>query len=418
MRERGQMRYRCLVLGGVVAAVVAVAWVPIGGQAPRGGAGTGAATWTPTRTAWGDPDLQGIWRGLEEIPFERPAKYEGRELLTDAEHAALEENRNAKNAERGAGKQENRGFREQPNYNAIVGYSPERIRVSRRTAAIVDPADGLLPPWTLEQVKRYEALEAATAGRGDADWTIDRPPGERCISDFAVPYVNNWGMGLGPGAPNVYHDFEKVIGNPEVNPGGDGISPNASPGGTRRFLQTPGYVVVSEEEGNNYHIISLDGRPHLGAKFQQYQGDQRGHWEGNTLVVETTNVQYFGPVIPSYGSAIHPSGNGETLRVVERYTRVGPDTMEYRVTVDDPAVYTKMWTVMHNLTRDDLYRVSPVPCREGIDDMGTTLYGWRLDEEQAMENAEETRVARKSGFERMKKRALEAANAPSTKSTK
>ena len=417
------MKYRCLVLCGVVAAVVAVAWVPMAGQAPRAAAGTAAATWTPSRTAWGDPDLQGTWRDLEEVPFERPAKYAGREVLTDAEVAALEENRNAKNAERGAGKQENRGFREQPNYNAIVGYSPERLRVSRRTSAIIDPPDGLLPPWTLEQVKRYEAREAATAGRGDADWTIDRPPSERCISDFSVPYVNNWGMGIGAGAPVAYGDFEKIIKNPDVNPGGDGQSPNASAAEPKRILQAPGYVMISEEgEGggktNNYHIIPLDGRPHLGATFQQYQGDARGRWDGNTLVVEYTNIKYFGPVIPSYGSAIYPSGRGDTLRVIERYTRVGPDAMEYRYTVDDPSVYTKMWTAAHNLKRDDLYRVAPVPCREGIDDMGTTLYGWRLDEEQAMENAEETRVARKSGFERMKKRALEAANAPSSKSTK
>ena len=411
------MKYRCLVLCGVLAALVAVAWVPMAGQAQRAAGST--ATWTPARTAWGDPDLQGIWRGGGGGSLERPAKYEGREFLTDAEVAAQEERANAKNAERGAGKQENRGFREQPNYNAIVGYSPERIRVSNRTSAIVDPPDGLLPPWTLEQVKRYEAREAATAGRGDADWTVDRPPGERCISDFSIASVPAWGLGIGSGRADVYGDVEKIRDNPDVNPGGDGVGGGAGGGGTRRILQAPGYVVISEEESNNHHIIPLDGRPHLSAKFQQYQGDQRGHWEGNTLVVETTNIKFFGPVIPSYGSSIYPSESGDTLRVTQRFTRTGPDTMEHRYTVDDPSVYTKVYTVMGDMRRDDTYRISPVPCREGIDDMGTTLFGWRLDEEQAMENAEETRVARKPGFARMKKRALEAAaNAQSPKSNK
>src|SRR5207244_2672055 len=102
---------------------------------------------------------------------------------------------------------------------------------------------------------------------------------------------------------------------------------------------------------------------------------------GNTLVVEYTNIKMFGPVITSYGHRMYP-GTAETLKVTERYTRVGPDTIDYRYTVDDPAVFTKSWTVEHNLTRDDAYRVSPVPCREGVDDMGSILFGWRLDEEQ------------------------------------
>ena len=105
-------------------------------------------------------------------------------------------------------------------------------------------------------------------------------------------------------------------------------------------------------------------------------------------------------------------------RFTERFTRTGLDTIEYKYTVDDPAVYTRPYTVLHNLTRDDLFKIGPTPCREGIDDMGTTLFGWRLDEETAMENAEETRAARRPVFERVKKRALEAANAQSSKSNK
>jgi hypothetical protein len=398
------MRYRGLVLGGVLAAMIAMAWAPTAGQAPKAG-------WTPTKTAWGDPDIQGFWRGLEQISFERNAQFEGREFLTEKEIADKERFLNDKNEERGKGKQENRGFREQANYNAIVGYSPEKLHVARRTAAIIDPADGLLPAWTMEQLKNYEGREAFTAPRGDADWTIDRPPGERCIAAFDRANVDNWGMGLGSGKSDVYHDFSQVIGNPDVNPGGDGISGNATPGGPYRIIQAPGYIAIVEEEGAtpDYYIISLDGRPHLSSTFAQYTGDARGHWEGNTLVIEYTNFQGFGDVIPSYGSAIYPSNTMKNLKVTTRLTRTGPTSMDYKYTVDDPTVWTKVWTVQHNLTLDNSYRVSPVPCREGIDDIGTTLYGWRLDEEQAMQNAEETRVARKPGIARMKAQAEAAA---------
>ncbi|MBI2828517.1 MAG: hypothetical protein HYX77_04515 [Acidobacteria bacterium] len=394
------MKYRGLViLLGVLAAVIAVAWAPTAGQAPS----------TVSKTPWGDPDLQGIWRGVGSVPFERPAKWAGREFKTDEEVAALEKTANARNAERGKGKQENRGFRDQANYNSIVGYSPEWIRVPRRTSAIIDPPDGLLPPWTLEAVKRYEEREAVTAPRGDADWTIDRPPGERCISDFSVANIDAWGMGVGPGETAVYGgEFAKILANPDVNPGGEGINPNKGFGGPRRIIQAPGYVVFVDEQANNHQIIPLDGRPHLNKKFEQYQGDARGHWDGNTLVVDYRNVKSFGPVIPSYGSSIYPSGT-ETLRVIERYTRLGPDEIDYRYTVDDPSVYTRTYTVQFDLFRDDNYQISPVPCREGIDDMGTTLYGWRLDEDQATQNADETRAARKPVFERIKRKAMEAA---------
>lgn len=399
------MRYRGFVLlFGVLAAVLAVASVPTAGQAQV----------SVPKTPWGDPDLQGIWEGVGSVPFERPVKWAGREFKTDAEIAALEKTANAKNAERGKGTQENRGFRDQANYNAIFGYNPDYIRVPKRTSAIIDPPDGLLPPWTLEAVKRYEEREAVTAPRGDADWTVDRPPGERCISDFSVPNVDAWGMGIGSGETAVYGgDFEKVVlANPDVNPGGEGINPNKGFGGHRRVIQAPGFVVFVDEESNNYWVIPLDGRPHISKKFEQFQGDARGHFEGNTLVVEYTNVKSFGPVIPSYGSSIYPSGT-ETLKVTERYTRSGKDDIDYRYTVDDPSTYTRPYTVQFDLVRDDNYKISPVPCREGIDDIGTTLYGWRLDEDQAMQNADETRAARKPVFARIKKKALDAAKGQS-----
>src|SRR5205814_5674534 len=138
----------------------------------------------------------GTARGNERIKFERPPQLKGREYYTDAEVAAMEKKADERNDLRLQGKQENRGDRNQPNYNSIVGYSPERAKYAKRTAAIIDPPDGQLPAWTLEQVKRYEEREAATQGRGDADQWVDRPTSERCITVVPQPVLGYWGMAL------------------------------------------------------------------------------------------------------------------------------------------------------------------------------------------------------------------------------
>ncbi|MBI2829446.1 MAG: hypothetical protein HYX77_09285 [Acidobacteria bacterium] len=403
------MKYRWLILLGAFVVIVAVASVPLAGQAPGAGTSTAGSSYSPPRTAWGDPDLQvpGVWRGLHKVPFERPPELQDREFRTDAEVAALEAEGERRNALRLSGKQENRGDRNQPNYNSIVGYQPDKIRYSKRTSAIIDPPDGRLPPWTLEQVKHYEAREAATLGRGDSDSWFDRPAGERCIPIVEAPVLGNFGMA----------NSGRTAGAAET-PGtvnlGEGFSNNASPGGVRRFLQAPGYVAITFDEsitqGNSvadYRIVPLDGRPHLGPKFKQWRGDVRGHWEGNTLVVETTNIKYPSPIITSYGGT-YP-GDGETLRFTERFTRVGPDTIEYRYTVDDPAVYTRPYTVLHELTRDDTYKVSADICHEGHDDMPSSLAGGRLDEENAMEGAKDTRLEREPRIRELKEEAIRAA---------
>jgi hypothetical protein len=135
-------------------------------------------------------------------------------------------------------------------------------------------------------------------------------------------------------------------------------------------------------------------------------GDARGRWEGNTLVVEYTNIKDVGPVFYSYTHGLHPSGKGDTLRIIERYTRVSPDTIVYQYTIDDPKVYTAPWTAEHNLTLTTAYELEPEICREGIAAMGTILLGWRLDEDTALHNAEEARNARKPWFEQVKRRAI------------
>jgi hypothetical protein len=312
------------------------------------------------------------------------------------------------NALRLAGKLENRGFRSQPNYNSVVGYSADKIRVSKRTSAIIDPPDGRLPPWTLEQVNAYEMREEFGRGRGEADWTIDRPPSERCINVVSAGLLGLWGM-ANAGRSQFYsavRGSESFV-RPEAFAGGEEFTNSGSPGAPRRILQAPGYVAITHEESDEYTIIPLDGRPHLGAKFLQWTGDVRGHWEGNTLVVETTNIKYPYPIIYSYAS-LYP-GSGETLRLTERFTRVGPDTIEYRYTIDDPKVYTRPYTVLYELTRDDNYKVTAPICHEGHDDMPSALAAGRVDEEGAIDNAEDARLLRKPRLEELKQQALKTA---------
>ena len=436
------MTFRGLILFAVVGAMVAVTEVPIAGQAPeeaqaakakrlRAEAAAAAGKmkprpweealttpWTHPRTPWGDPDIQGMWGEPERVSFERPEKFGDRTTLTDAEIAALEARYNKVSALQGQGKLVSTGFRDQANYNNIVNWGGDAWQhVSRRTSAIIDPPDGHLPAWTLDAVKRYEEREALTSTRGDADWTVDRPPGERCIATFSVTSIGNWGLGNG-GVREAAPNDAANEGGQAANAGGDGQGRL----NVRRFTQTPGYISITREGVSGrgeqiFNVIRLDNRAHLPKTFLQYRGSTVGRFEGNTLVVEYKNIKYYGPYIMSYGGNHHPAGKGEGntldtshLTVTERYTRVGPDRMEYTVTVDDPSVYVRPYTVAQSYNLDNSFKLSPPLCKEGTDDMGLTLSGWRLDEETAMRTAAETREMRKSGLARVKARAIAEAN--------
>jgi hypothetical protein len=403
-------KYRHLALVIALIVVVAVlASASVAGQAPRAaGNTTNASTFNPPRTPWGDPDLEGLWRGIQRINFERPPD-EKREFLADAEVLELERKADARNELRLQGKQENRGNRNQPNYNAIVGYSPEKASYAKRTSAIVDPPEGLLPGWTLEQVKYYEHREAMTVGRGDADWAIDRPTSERCIPVIAPPVLGFWGMALKGTSGGV----AETAGTVNV---GEGYSNSTDGGGPYRIVQNPGFVVILEEEqglgGGNAgsRVIPTDGRPVPPAsKFRHWMGISRGRWEGNTLVVVTTNLTYPGPIITSYGP--NYPGTGHTLTYTERWTRTGPNTMDYRYTVDDPAVYVRPYTVQHELNLYNDYKISNVLCHEGHDDMPSALAAGRFDEITSVDNANDTRLQREPRLKQLKEEAMKAAGA-------
>ena len=410
------MRYRCLVLFGALAAVTAVASVPLAGQAPQaaGSAAASTTSWTE-RTAWGDPDLQGLWRLWAGAELERAEEFAGRAFLTDAEVAAKRASAEERQAFRLSGQSTNRALRRQENYNSVFSQSDEQVRVSRRTSMIIDPPDGLLPPWTLEQVKRWEDREAATRGRGEGQSVEDVNAGARCIQNLRAAQVGAWGLGFGGRKSTAAAGEDTALDRVALGRGGGGGAGFVLGLTTKRILQAPGFVgVINAAFGHgDHHIIPLDGRPV--PKIRQWMGTARGHWDGNTLVVEITNVYYPYPIIPVAGFGGY-AGSGETLKVTERFTRTGPDSLDYRLTVEDPAVYTRPYTVVGDMFRDDNHKSEPSMCHENNRNMGNVLANARADEFQAIENGAYSARGRQPRLEELKKRAQEAANRESADS--
>jgi hypothetical protein len=394
------MKY--LVVGfGALVAVVAVAWVPLAGQAPRTAESPATATTLP-RTAWGAPNLQGFWSPAEvELPLERPKEFAGREFLTDAEVAAKQAEVNARAASKLAGTSVEHGFRAQENYNAIFSYQPAGT-VSRRTGAIIDPPDGRLPRWTPQQVKRYEALEAVTRGRGEGDSYEDRSLNERCIPVVSPARVPSWGLGA-----RVTDEVLAAHSDVDVDMVNGRSTVIADVG---RILQTPGYVAMvmsfaGQADEARYRIIPVDGRPALGPKIRQYMGDARGRWEGNTLVVETTNINdqqtNAGRFLPTYEQYLYP-GSGETLRVIERFTLIDANTIEYRYTIEDPEVYTRPYTALLTFRRNDKHVPNPPLCHEGNKDIAMIMANSRSDEPNAVEYSAESARNRQQRLNELK----------------
>ena len=407
------MKCRSLVLFGTVAAVVAVASVPLVGQAPgvpsaatalaappRAATSAAAPTkpYTQPRTAWGDPDLSGLWQGLTGVPLERPARFKGREFLTDAEMAAKKKAQEEAQALMLAGKSYEIQFRAQANVNNVFHYETVLAPFSRQTSLIIDPPNGRLPLLTPEAVKRWEAREATSHGRGEADSYVDRGLGERCIDVLELGRVYYWGLGeplverpvTGLGVDDAAIGLEGAAGT-----GARDDTPRAQgqpDRPTRRILQAPGYVAIVEQKAGRYRMIPLDGRPAFGPMVRQYLGDARGHWEGNTLVIETTNLNDPEPMMATYGLRRYP-GTGETLRIIERYTPVDADRMEYRYTIDDPATYTRPYTVLLEFTREDSFVEEPSLCHENNKDTAAQLAAGRADEAASVDfGAEFSRV--------------------------
>ena len=340
---------RSLSALAVAMAIAGLTAMTLQGQAPAASTRTSttAAKWTPPRTPDGRPDLQGNWSNNSVTPLERPKTWAGKQLLTDAELAALQR-LTAEVTEEGGDAQfgdsiiENAlaGIKNPTSTDAGTGnynhfWLVEREVEDRRTALLTDPPDGRLPPLTAAVREQQEAA-AAQQGQRKLDNPEDRGLGERCVT-FGVPKV-----GAG------YNSYYQIV-------------------------QTPGYVVFMSEMAHDARVIPVDGRPHLDKNLRLWNGDPRGHWEGDTLVVESTN---FSPKSQFRQSR-------ENLHLVERFTRVGPDTLNYEVTVTDPTVWTKSWTAMIPLKRTDelIYEYA---CHEGnYRSMEGSLRGTRVLEHEA-----------------------------------
>jgi hypothetical protein len=293
------------------------------------------------RTPWGDPDLQGIWPSgqLITVPFERPVALGTRALLSDQEYAQrvaeLERQAKADATEFSTG---GGGGVNPPSHWLESG------RASRQASLIVDPPDGRLPPMTDEGKRRAAA------------WPSTNP---------AVPYARAQDF-------NIYDRCvtRGVLGSTFPNIYSSGIE----------IHQTPGQVVLRYEMIHETRIIPLDGRPHIGSAIRSYMGDARGRWEGQTLVVESTN---FNGRTGSLGRNGNGNPTSEALRLVERFTRRDVDTLEYSVTVTDLSTWTRPWTVAFSLKRDAEYVMYEYACHEGNYAIRNILSAFRAAERTA-----------------------------------
>jgi len=371
------MRRRLLEVLGVVAVILAVIvllkGVPVGvaGQAPAPGdkAGTTATAGPAAKTAWGDPDLQGIWTDEFQTPLQRAAKYANKELFTDEERAELDRQRAAilrrdQRVEIGS-ERDVAGA-----YNAVF----QSIKhTGKRTSLVVDPPDGRIPPLTPEAKQRSDAdrefrlalLQATqTCKNHDAACAGGKygPPSPRRAE---IPSFYNTGRFNRSDGPEDRSMTERCMA---------AVLPDF--GGYRRIVQSRGAVSIFYDVGQGQgwqRIIPLNGGPHLPQSIRQRFGDARGHWEGNTLVVDVNN---FSPKSDFMGAR-------ENLHLVERWTRIDAKTLGYSVTIEDPTTWTKPWTVNQEMVRQDdqANRIYYEPrCHEGNYGLPALLIGTRAEE--------------------------------------
>jgi hypothetical protein len=335
-----------VALAGLIGSVASAAAQGVSPARSTAGAGK---SWTVPRTPWGDPDLQGLWPSMDMqgTPYERPAEFGKRATLTEqelAERQAQSQRQaevdsetavNTQRAPRGTG-------------TGPPSHWGERGRPSMQASLIVDPPDGRFPPMTAEGERRSkEAYSTYFLDFPDAvtahpfNTFDDLGPYDRCITRGLLPSM----------LPTAYN-----MGN--------------------QILQLPGFVVIRNEMIHETRVIPLDGRPHIGQAIRQYLGDSRGHWEGDTLVIETTN----------FNGKVGITRNGNTLptsrelRIVERITRADAVTLEYQATVSDPLTWTRPWTVALPLKSHPEYGMFEYACHEGNYAMRHILSGARADE--------------------------------------
>jgi hypothetical protein len=306
---------------------------PVSAQAPS----TAARTWVLPRMPDGRPSLEGIWTNATVTPLERPAEFAGKEFLTDAEADEFERRAVTEvNADRRDGGAETDVGRA---YNEFWRERGKSVS-TRRSSLIVDPRDGRIPPLT-PAGERSVAQRAETRRRmgGPFDGAENRSLAERCIS---MPQAGP------PMMPANYSSNYQIV-------------------------QSPGSIAILVEMIHDPRIIPLDGRPHIGKTIRQLLGDSRGRWEGDTLVVDTTN----------FTDRTNFRGSGENLHIVERFTRVDEGTLLYQFTVDDPTAWVRPWSAEIPMKKI----VGPIfeyACHEGNYGIAAILSGARAEERAAL----------------------------------
>ena len=317
-------------LGAAVIIVLAAA------SAVRGqSADSPPGRWTPPRLADGQPDIQGMWNNeaANHIPLEMPAELAGRTSFTQEELQKLAEARMKRTIAAG----DQRGD-DDPGFYALYWFDWywSQPTAGQWPALLVDPADGKMPAQTSAAAKVQAHMSEHLH-----DTYANMEAGDRCISRGV------FGMMM----PTAYNNGKLI-------------------------LQTPTHVVIHSEMVHNARIIPIDGRPHVSGAIRQWEGDPRGRWEGDTLVVESTNFKSVNNLRAPGGRAMQ----SEQRRMIERFTPIAPATLKYSVTVEDPATYVKPWTVSFLYQRDDEYRQFEYACHEGNYAVPNALFGARADE--------------------------------------
>jgi hypothetical protein len=325
------MKRRALVSAIVAGVVGWLSALPTGAQSSK---------FSTPRTPWGEPDLQGTYSNRTITPFERAVNLGTREFFTPDEVAALEKRAQEQSGDDSRAKG-TRGDVERA-YNDFWWDRGTKL-TSLRTSMVIDPPDGRVPPQTAdartraaEEGKRPAFRGAGAAGRGTDSW-LDRSTFERCITR-GMPAAMT---------PTAYNN-------------------------NYRITQSPGYVAIEIEMLGGTRVIPTDGRAHLSQRIRQWMGNSVGRWEGDTLVVETKN----------FTDKVLYRGAAENLQLVERFTRVGPKEIDYRVMMTDPTTFTKSWTIAvpYVVTGEEMFEYA---CHEGNYGMAGILSGAREEEAAA-----------------------------------
>src|SRR5271168_1748927 len=326
------------------------------------------------RTAWGEPDLQGIWTDETATPLQRPAKYANQEFFTEAERAELDRVRSEvlgreRRAERGTERDVSGSYN-----NVFVSFK----RTGARTSLTVDPPNGRIPPLT------PEAQKLVAAERGFRLALLQST--ETCKNEEAACRGGKYDPIRSPRFAELPPRYNTARMNRNDGPEDSSLPERCLTGGLpefggptgsfRRIVQTPGGISIFYDVGQGQgwqRNIAMNGTPHLPANIRQWYGDSRGHWEGDSLVIDVTN---FSPKTDFQGSR-------ESLHLVERWTRTGPTSLEYKATIEDPTVWTRPWTVKQEFARqsDQENRLYTEPrCIEGNQGLPGLLHGRRVED--------------------------------------